>query len=176
MPYAVLGEVKLEMIGDHRQLQPSIMQKFAFERRPNKQVSWVASPQIRAIPVLEQIRNLQSLPNIFTAVPADVASVGGSTTWPSPCSSGWFELQKTTKCLPQSWPCSAEWERMCVTWSGRNLPARWAVAAYPGFMISLGVNLPFVHWGLQVAQGDDNRMEPMLSAQDVANKIWGHLP
>ena len=80
MPYAVLGEVKLEMIGDHRQLQPSIMQKFAFERRPNKQVSWVASPQIRAIPVLEQIRNLQSLPNMFTAVPADVASVGGSTT------------------------------------------------------------------------------------------------
>ena len=58
MPYAVLGEVKLEMIGDHRQLQPSIMQKFAFERRPNKQVSRVASLQIRASPVLEQIRNL----------------------------------------------------------------------------------------------------------------------
>lgn len=58
MPYAVLGEVKLEMIGDHRQLQPSIMQKFAFERRPNKQVFWVASPQILTIPVLEQIRNL----------------------------------------------------------------------------------------------------------------------
>ena len=57
MPHAVLGEVKLEMIGDHRQLQPSTMQKFAFERRPNKQVFWVASPQIPAIPVLEQIQN-----------------------------------------------------------------------------------------------------------------------
>ena len=55
MSHAVLGEVKLEMIGDHRQLQPSIMQKFAFERRPNQQVSWVASPQIPAVLVLEQI-------------------------------------------------------------------------------------------------------------------------
>ena len=63
--YLCVAEVKLEMIGDHLQLQPSIMQKFAFERTPtgNQSADLNVKPQYLKSMYLNKIKLISRLPH-----------------------------------------------------------------------------------------------------------------